>query len=151
MYIRTLSAVIFLGGESLFSIDKQSRKPVYEQLIEQIERLILIGIMQENGTIPSVRTLAVELSINPNTIQKAYNDLEIRGITYSVPGIGRFISKDAKKILSGISEERLDKLKEELYELALARFPKKQITELVEAAFKKADILAEERIEDKND
>jgi GntR family transcriptional regulator len=135
----------------LFNIDKQSRKPVYEQLIDQIERLILIGVMQENGTIPSVRTLAVELSINPNTIQKAYNDLEIRGITYSVPGIGRFISKDAKKILSGISEERLNKLEEELYELALAGIPKEQILEIVEAAFEKAENLTEERIEDKND
>ncbi len=135
----------------MFNIDKQSRKPVYEQLIDQIERLILIGVMQENGTIPSVRTLAVELSINPNTIQKAYNDLEIRGITYSVPGIGRFISKDAKKILSGISEERLNKLEEELYELALAGIPKEQILEIVEAAFEKAENLTEERIEDKND
>lgn len=135
----------------MFQIDKQSRKPVYEQLIEQIERLILIGVMEENGTIPSVRTLAVELSINPNTIQKAYNDLEIRGITYSVPGIGRFISKNAKEILSGVSEERLSKLKEELYELALARLSKEEILEIVDLAFEKAKKLIEGRIEGKND
>ena len=56
----------------MFSIDIMSRQPVYEQLIAQIEHFVLIGILKSNDKIPSVRSLAVDLSINPNTIQKAY-------------------------------------------------------------------------------
>lgn len=83
----------------MISVDKQSRVPIYEQIIDCIERDILNGEITTDELIPSVRALSVELLINPNTIQKAYTELERNGITYSVPGVGRYISKDAITII----------------------------------------------------
>ena len=60
-------------------IDYQDRRPIYEQIVEKFQILILKGIMDANEQMPSVRKLAVELSINPNTIQKAYSMLEQQG------------------------------------------------------------------------
>ena len=79
---------------SSLSIDLKDRRPIYEQLIDQIMDLVLHGIMQPGEQLPSVRALAGELAINPNTIQKAYAELERQGITYSVPGRGSFVSTD---------------------------------------------------------
>ena len=60
----------------MFEINAMSRSPVYEQLIEQVERYILLGLLREGDQLPSVRALSGELSINPNTIQKAYGELD---------------------------------------------------------------------------
>ena len=64
----------------VITVDTRDRKPIYEQLTENIRRLVLQGILQPNEQLPSVRALAVELAINPNTIQKAYAELERQGI-----------------------------------------------------------------------
>ena len=80
----------------MFQIDSFSRVPVYEQIINQLEHFILTGILVADTQIPSVRNLSVSLSINPNTIQKAYAELDRNGIIYSVPGRGCFITKEAK-------------------------------------------------------
>lgn len=85
--------------ENLISIDKMSHKPIYEQIIEQFENLIVTEILKSGDMIPSVRSLSKEIGTNPNTIQKAYNELERSNITYSVPGVGRYISNDAKDII----------------------------------------------------
>ena len=69
----------------MFMIDPMSRQPVYEQIIRQMERFILSGMLAPGDQLPSVRSLSLELSINPNTIQKAYSELDVRGIIYSVP------------------------------------------------------------------
>ena len=79
---------------SSLTVNLKDRRPIYEQLIDQIVYLVLHGVMQPNEQLPSVRTLAGELAINPNTIQKAYAELERRGITYSVPGRGSFVSPE---------------------------------------------------------
>ena len=73
-------------------IDYQNRKPIYEQIVERFELLIVRGILEPDTQIPSVRSLAMELSINPNTIQKAYAVLEQEGFIYAVKGKGNFIS-----------------------------------------------------------
>ena len=65
---------------SSLSIDLKDRRPIYEQLIDQIMDLVLHGVMQPGEQLPSVRALAGELAINPNTIQKAYAELERQGI-----------------------------------------------------------------------
>lgn len=76
----------------MFTIDKYSRVPIYEQIIEQVEMHIALGDLAPESLLPSVRSLSVELSVNPNTLQKAYAELERRGLCYSVPGNGCFIS-----------------------------------------------------------
>ena len=67
-------------------IDSMSRQPVYEQIVDQVEQMILSGLMRPGEQLPSVRSLSLELSINPNTIQKAYAELDGRGIIYTLPG-----------------------------------------------------------------
>ena len=75
-------------------VDFKNRKPIYEQIVDNVSSLALRGILKPNESIPSVRQLAGELGINPNTIHKAYAELERRGIIYSASGRGSFISDD---------------------------------------------------------
>ena len=75
-------------------IDYQNRKPIYEQIVERFQMLIVKGILEADSQMPSVRTLASELSINPNTIQKAYTILEQQGYIYPVKGRGNFVSRN---------------------------------------------------------
>lgn len=73
-------------------IDYQNRKPIYEQVVERFQKLIVTGALEPDTQMPSVRALATELAINPNTIQKAYTILEQRGFIYPVKGRGNFVS-----------------------------------------------------------
>ena len=74
-------------------IDYQDRRPIYEQIVEKFQILILNGILDADEQMPSVRKLAMDLSINPNTIQKAYTMLEQQGYIYPVKGRGAFVAK----------------------------------------------------------
>ena len=67
----------------MLSIDLKSRTPLYQQIIANIEELVARGIWAQDMPLPSVRQLAVELAINPNTIQRAYAELEAHGVIYS--------------------------------------------------------------------
>ncbi|MDD6490464.1 MAG: GntR family transcriptional regulator [Clostridia bacterium] len=106
--------------ENLISIDKMSHKPIYEQIIEQFENLIVTGILKSGDMIPSVRSLSKEIGTNPNTIQKAYNELERSDITYSVPGVGRYISNDAKDIIQKSMMKSDSELKNAVEKLKLS-------------------------------
>lgn len=76
----------------MIQIDYRDKRPIYEQITEKIQALILQGILEPDMQLPSVRKLAIDLSINPNTIQKSYNQLESFGLIYSVKGRGSYIS-----------------------------------------------------------
>ncbi len=78
----------------MFVLDYKSGQPIYEQLYRSITRLAALGGLEENEQMPSVRALAQELGVNPNTVQKAYRMLERDGILVSVPGKGSFLSPD---------------------------------------------------------
>lgn len=84
----------------MIQIDLQSRVPLYEQLQEQIIRLSMLGILDENQQLPSVRALAREGGVNPNTVAKAYQQLEQQGIIYTVSGRGSFVSPDVLSLQS---------------------------------------------------
>ena len=73
-------------------INYKDRRPIYEQVVERFKELIIKGAIDPDSQLPSVRSLAMELSINPNTIQRAYAELERQGYIYSVKGKGSFIS-----------------------------------------------------------
>ncbi|SFS37029.1 GntR family transcriptional regulator [Paenibacillus sp. 453mf] len=77
----------------MFELDVRSRKPIYEQLVERIKELIMLEMLQPDEQLPSVRHLSAELTVNPNTIQKAYRELERDGYIYSLPGKGSFVAK----------------------------------------------------------
>ena len=82
----------------MVTIDYQSRKPIYEQIMERFQMLIIKGILPPDTQMPSVRSLAVELSINPNTIQKAYMLLEQQGYIYPIKGRGNFVAENPKAV-----------------------------------------------------
>ena len=107
-------------------LDYRDKRPIYEQVVEKLERLIASGGLEPLTKMPSVRSLAMELSVNPNTIQRAYTQLEQDGYLYTVSGRGSFVTaenewKDSRqrKVLSewqeitrqakesGLSEETL--------------------------------------------
>ncbi len=73
-------------------IDSRDKRAIYEQVVDRLSDLMLIGALEPGDKLPSVRSLAVDLSINPNTIQKAYIELERQGYVYSVKGVGSFVA-----------------------------------------------------------
>lgn len=94
----------------MFELDLRSRSPIYEQLVDKIKELIIKNVLKPDEQLPAVRVLAGELTINPNTIQKAYRELEHRGYIYSVPGKGSFV----KPAIPEDNPARLQELKKEL-------------------------------------
>ncbi|MCI8308116.1 MAG: GntR family transcriptional regulator [Lachnospiraceae bacterium] len=123
----------------MININYMSRTPVYEQIIEQIENYVLVGIYKSGDKLQSVRSLSIELSINPNTIQKAYSELDRRGITSSVPGRGSFISENALSILKEHGRNMLSQLTELLERLIIAGIGYDEIIACVDDAFKQKD------------
>lgn len=83
----------------MFTIDLTSRTPIYEQIYFKIIELVIKGSLKENDQIPSVRNFAKESGINPNTVAKAYQELERNGIIYSLTGRGSFIAKIDREII----------------------------------------------------
>lgn len=79
-------------------IDLKDSRPIYEQVVEKFKMLILRGVIVPDEKLPSVRNLAMELSINPNTIQRAYGELERQGYIYTVKGKGNFALRDVNLI-----------------------------------------------------
>ncbi|QDP40594.1 GntR family transcriptional regulator [Radiobacillus deserti] len=97
----------------MFELDVRSRKPIYEQLIDKLKELIINEVFKADEKLPSVRTLAQELTINPNTIQKAYRELERQEFIYSIPGKGSFVTPQ-KNMKQG---EKVNKMKQEMISL----------------------------------
>lgn len=98
-------------GDRMILIDYRDARPIYEQVVERFRMLILRGVMCPDDKMPSVRNLAVDLSINPNTIQRAYAELERQGYIYAVKGKGNFVS-DSAQLLQKYKEEILDQLRD---------------------------------------
>lgn len=119
----------------MFQIDNMSRVPIYEQIVNQVEYFVLNGLLKAGEQIPSVRNLSVSLSINPNTIQKAYFELDKRGIIQSVPGRGCFVTESAKEILSEKKREQLTDLKQLVKELSMANVSKEVIISCIDEIY----------------
>ena len=118
-------------------LDYRDKRPIYEQVVEKLERLIASGGLEPLTKMPSVRSLAMELAVNPNTIQRAYAQLEQDGYLYTVAGRGSFVTAESEwkknlqaKVLAqwqeatreardfGLPEEELQKQLHQLYEEA---------------------------------
>ena len=120
-------------------LDYKDRRPIYEQVIEKMEELMMLGALKENEPLPSVRSLAMDLSINPNTIQRAYAELERRGYIYVVKGKGSFVADNSKmrenkknEILTQFSE-----LIDEAIRLGISGQEMKRLVEIQYEAAKK--------------
>lgn len=102
---------------SLIIVDPRSRVPIYEQLIQKVKSLVYSGELRADDPMPSVRSLAAELAINPNTIQRAYAALEAEGVIYSLPARGSFVSDNTQKVIELRKDELIEKLAKLLREL----------------------------------
>lgn len=97
----------------MISLNYRDSRPIYEQIKDGLRKLIVTGALGTGEKLPSVRALATQLSINPNTIQRAYNELESEGYIYSVPGKGSFATGN-----TGADDSRRKELTEKLREIA---------------------------------
>lgn len=95
----------------MFQLDLKSRKSIYEQVVDNVKELIVTGVMPPETKLPSVRELSKTLTVNPNTIQKAYRELEHQGFIYTVTGLGCFVSVREE---SQIDEKRVSQIMDEL-------------------------------------
>ena len=111
--------------------DYKDTRPIYEQIVEKIRTLILKGVLEPDSQLQSVRSLAMELSINPNTIQKAYTELERQGFIYTIKGRGNFVRYD-KSLLEVKKEELRGKVEEVLKEADELGISRKELLEGVE-------------------
>ncbi len=116
-------------------IDYQDSRPIYEQIVENFKMQIFKGILREGDQMPSVRTLAVELSTNPNTVQKAYAELERQGFIYTVKGRGNFVRGDTLLVENKKNElvKQIIELFTQAHEIGLS------LDELVEEIQKKLE------------
>jgi GntR family transcriptional regulator len=113
----------------MISVNKQSPIPFYEQIKNQVLTLIRLGILAPGAQIPSIRSVSAETGVNVNTVKKAFAELEMSGVIYTVPGLGSFVSEQAlensaitQKVKSDIAEilERAKSIgvsKEEVFEI----------------------------------
>lgn len=104
-------------------LDYRDTRPLYEQIVDKFQTLILKGVLEPNSRMPSVRSLAVDLSINPNTIQRAYSELERTGFIYSVKGRGNFVAYDdsLRQVRRQEILEKLDELVKEAQEFGITK------------------------------
>lgn len=104
-------------------IDYKDKRPIYEQVIEKITNLIVRGILEPDTKLPSVRNFAIELSINPNTIQRAYTELERQGFIYSVKGKGNYVSSNIEVVNLKKAEvkDELKKIVEKAKDIGLTK------------------------------
>lgn len=98
-------------GQGMIFIDIKDSRPIYEQVVERFKLLTLKGAIGRDEKLPSVRNLAVELSLNPNTVQRAYGELERQGYIYTVKGKGNFAS-GREKLIDRYREEIKMQLRE---------------------------------------
>ena len=115
---------------AVIKLDYHSRIPIYRQIEDSIVELILLGVYEQDAQLPSVRSLAVELGINPNTIQKAYQELESAGIISSVTGKGSFVrGVDAARLMQ--RQKATQGLSTAIQEARMAGIPRDEAVDLV--------------------
>lgn len=125
------------GGDTMFKIDLKSNLPIYEQVINQVKESILKGYFSSGDPLPSVRKLSTILDVNPNTIAKAYQELERQGVIVTVRGRGTFISEEA---INGIDiHKELNKVRPTLAELKLNGVSDTEILDCIKKILEELD------------
>ena len=116
-------------------IDYKSRKPIYEQIIDNMKHLVVSGVLQRDDQLPSVRQLAQELAINPNTIQKAYAELERQGVIYSLKGRGSFVGSSLQELRTVQQKELLEQLEALSTDLYRLQVPQDEVCAVVQQVY----------------
>ena len=101
----------------MINLDYQSRTPIYEQIVEQIERYIAFGVLKPKEQMMSIRELASTLGINPNTVKKAYKELEKRGAIITISTKGTFIAEKIDVVINRKINDKIKLIKDSLNEL----------------------------------
>ena len=114
----------------MLTLNYRDSRPIYEQIKDGLRRLIVTGAIAPDEKLPSVRSLAMDLAINPNTIQRAYAELEGEGFIYSVPGKGSFAQLQADSTRAR-KEELMAKVRELVQELRLLNVSDEEIAAMI--------------------
>lgn len=114
--LKQIVRLVQMGGISLIQLNYRDSKPIYEQIKDGLRKLVISSSLTANEKLPSVRELASNLAINPNTIQKAYRDLEGEGYIYTVAGKGTFVAEQ-QEVFNARQQELLGKFDEVVEEL----------------------------------
>ncbi len=101
----------------MINLDYQSRMPIYEQIVQEIERYVALEILKPEEQIPSIRELATTLGINPNTVKKAYTILESKGVIVTLSTKGTFITLKTDEILKSSINEKIEKIRKDIQEI----------------------------------
>lgn len=120
-------------------IDKMSRKPIYEQLVEGLEREIVTGLLGPKAQLPSIRELSSVLGVNPNTVQKALGELDRLGVVVSAPGRGVFVAEDAAEKIRERMSFRLAEIQDLASALAKAGISEESVLWAVREAYRNAN------------
>ncbi len=123
----------------MIQLDFKDPRPIYEQIKDKIKELVITGAVETDDKIPSVRELAQTLTINPNTIQKAYKDLEAEGIIYSVKGKGNFIAPLDKSSVDPRRKELLLNIQKTVEELIFLHTPKQAVIDVIQNTYSKKE------------
>ena len=123
------------GGEEMINPDYKSGKSLHEQIEDEIKRLIINGHLKSDEQLPSVRELSISLTVNPNTVQRAYKQLEQDGFIYSIKGKGNFVSDRASDGSRRRSEELLGALSLAVKELSFLGEEKKKLYDIIDKAY----------------
>ena len=121
----------------MFIIKQSSKQPIFEQIIDQVIHYVSIGILQSEDKLPSVRSLAEDLKINPNTVVKAYAELENKGVIVSSYKRGYFIASGEVKDEWKIRE--LEEFKGKVQKLKELQISKNEVLKIVDTIFEKGD------------
>lgn len=111
----------------MINLDYQSRTPIYEQIVREVERFVALGVMKPNERLTPIRELAMNLGINPNTVKKAYEELEKKGVIVTVSTKGTFVAGDTKDVLYRKVEEKIKHIKDEIIELENMGITKEEV------------------------
>lgn len=115
----------------LINLDYQSRTPIYEQIVSSIERYVALGILKPKEQMPSIRELASNLGINPNTVKKAYDILEHKKVITTISTKGTFISDKTLEVLENKKKEEIEKLETQVKLLLNLGLSQKEIVEII--------------------
>ena len=115
----------------MLTLNYRDSRPIYGQIKDGLRKLIVTGALAPNEKLPSVRAMAMELAINPNTIQRAYAELEAEGFLYPIPGKGSFAAMGADSARLR-REELTDRLRELIAELRCLQMMDQEIIALIE-------------------
>jgi len=117
----------------MLHLDYRDSRPIYEQVQDGLRKLMVTGVLREGEKLPSVRALAGQLAINPNTIQRAYEALEREGYVYSIGGKGSFVAP-RKDVDTGRQEELLKQLDNCVRELLFLGVSREELLKRIEGA-----------------